>query len=216
MTLSLPSHVHLAAIGDDVVLLDTAADAYMCIPNGVAILRPALDRASLAPVNDAVASGLQDAGLANPGEAATGRARLCRPTRDIGDLQVGHLSLAQILALAGAFWDLMWRYRGRTLAEILDFVAGERVNRTMAAGPDAVRLAGVFQQVAVWLPMPRKCLVRSFVLLRFLQRSGVDATWVFGVTTWPFRAHCWLQIGDTALDDNAERIVEYEPILGVG
>jgi hypothetical protein len=216
MTLSLTSHVHLAAIGDDVVLLDTTADTYMCIPDGVAILRPSFDRASLQPVDDAVAAALRDAGLVEPGEATAQRGLLCRPAGDIGHIESGRLTPAHLAPLAGALWDLVRRYRGRSLAEILDFVARERGTRAFVAGPDALRLAGVFHRAAVWLPMPRKCLVRSFVLLRFLQRSGLDATWVFGVTTWPFRAHCWLQIGDTALDDNADRIVEYEPILGVG
>ena len=58
--------------------------------------------------------------------------------------------------------------------------------------------------------------MRSFVLLRFLQRSGLNARWVIGVRTWPFSAHCWLQIDDTALDDAWERLVVYEPILAVG
>ena len=58
--------------------------------------------------------------------------------------------------------------------------------------------------------------MRSFVLLRFLQRSGGKATWVFGVRTWPFGAHCWLQLGDVALDDDPARLVGYAPILAVG
>ena len=84
------------------------------------------------------------------------------------------------------------------------------------AAAETLRLARVFQRVAVWLPMPRKCLVRSFVLLRFLQRSGLNARWVFGVRTWPFAAHCWLQLEDTVLDDLVERLAAYEPILAVG
>ena len=56
----------------------------------------------------------------------------------------------------------------------------------------------------------------SCVLLRFLQRSGLDARWVFVVRTWPFAAHCWLQLEDTVLDDMVERLAAYEPILAVG
>jgi hypothetical protein len=127
------------------------------------------------------------------------------------------LSPADVVRLAGALWDLVWRYRGRPLRDILAYAAREGEARSKAvAAPEVVRLARCFQRAVVWLPIPRKCLVRSFVLLRFLQRSGVTARWLFGVTTWPFRAHCWLQLGETALDDNAERIVEYEPILGIG
>ena len=41
------------------------------------------------------------------------------------------------------------------------------------------------------------------------------AVWVFGVRTWPFSAHCWLQIGDAVLDDDPERVGIYPPILAV-
>jgi hypothetical protein len=36
---------------------------------------------------------------------------------------------------------------------------------------------------------------------------------VFGVRTWPFHAHCWLQCDDVVLDDQADRVAAYAPIL---
>ena len=46
-----------------------------------------------------------------------------------------------------------------------------------------------------------------------LRRAGQNAAWVFGVRTWPFSAHCWLQIGDAVLDDDPERVSRYTPIM---
>lgn len=217
MALALLPHVHLAVLGADVVLLDTRADAYLCVPDGVTLLRPSPDRATVAPADAATAAELVRAGLARSTDEAAPRSRLARPAADVGGPGEAPLTAIDAVRLAGALWDAVRRYRGRPLGEILAFVnpAGARPARAQDAAA-ILRLAGLFNRVVVWLPIPRKCLVRSFVLLRFLQRSGLNATWVFGVTTWPFQAHCWLQFADTALDDHAERIVGYEPILAVG
>lgn len=72
-----------------------------------------------------------------------------------------------------------------------------------------------FHRWAPFAPAPGKCLLRSFMLLRLLRRHGHDARWVFGVRTWPFRAHCWLQAGDVVLDDDVEALVALTPILVV-
>ena len=76
--------------------------------------------------------------------------------------------------------------------------------------------AVVWAEWARWIPyapVRAKCLVRSFLLLRWLVRRGHGAYWVFGVTTWPFRAHCWLQCGAVALDDDVERLAAYSVIM---
>lgn len=216
MALALAPHIHLAALGDDVVLLDTAADAYLCIPGGLAQLRPSPDRGSVSPLDQDLVAGLLEAGFVAAGIAPTERPWLPRPSRDIGEAAAEPLSACDAWRLAGALWDLLWRYRGRRLGDILAFVAAGPRRPARTSETDILRLARRFQTAVVWLPMPRKCLVRSFVLLRFLQRSGLDARWVFGVRTWPFAAHCWLQLGDMVLDDAAERLVAYEPILAVG
>lgn len=216
MTLNLLPHVHMAVLGDDVVFLDTSTDAYMCVPRGVALMRPAAGRASVSPPDAATASALVAAALAKPAAGPAERPAPTRPNGDVGGATTEPLTALHVLRLGGALWDLVRRYRGRRLSEIIAFVDEAKPAVSHNDPTSVVRLAGLFNRVVVWLPIPRKCLVRSFVLLRFLQRSGLNASWVFGVTTWPFHAHCWLQHGDTALDDYAERIVAYEPILTVG
>jgi hypothetical protein len=216
MTLALPPHVYLAVLGDDVVLLDTVADAYFCVPDGVALLRPSCDRGAVAPPDAAVIASLVDAGLLDRSAAATPRVAPMRPTRSLDDPPDDRATATELLRLCGALWDLAWRYRGRRLTGILAYVSAEADASHSSSKEEVLRLAGLFQRWVAWLPIPRKCLVRSFILLRFLQRSGQHASWVFGVATWPFAAHCWLQLDDVALDDHAERLVEYEPILAVG
>lgn len=213
--LPLAPHIHLAVVGEDVVVLDLGADSYICVPGGRDLLRPAEDRAGLDPRDPDVVGELAAAGLL--AQAATARVRPVRPARDVCEAAPDRLSAVEALRLAGAVLDLLRVYRGRPLSRILAALpppSGAPVGEIQAR--ETLRLARVFQRVAVWLPAPRKCLVRSFVLLRFLHRSGLDAQWVFGVRTWPFSAHCWLQLGEVALDDAAERLWAYEPILAVG
>jgi hypothetical protein len=46
-----------------------------------------------------------------------------------------------------------------------------------------------------------RCLYDSIVLLEFLALHRVDATWVFGVHTWPWIPHCWVRAGSYLLND---------------
>lgn len=209
MRLALAPHVRLAVLGDDIVLLDIQADSYLCAPGARDLLRPTDDRAAIDPVDAATEAVFLSAGLAREGPPCA-RPRLRLPTRDIPDLPARPLSLRELMRLAGAVCDLLIEYRGRPFGEILQRAADAAPCRRDEA--EVVRLAGVFRRAAPWLPIPDKCLARSFVLLRFLQRSRASARWVFGVRTWPFGAHCWLQVGDVALDDIAERLRVYEPI----
>ena len=43
--------------------------------------------------------------------------------------------------------------------------------------------------------------------------EGIATQWLFGVRTWPFAAHCWLQIGNLVVGDRLERVRFYTPIL---
>ena len=75
-------------------------------------------------------------------------------------------------------------------------------------------LARAFEAVSPWLPAQGACVFRSFMLMRLLSRAGAsDLHWVFGVRTWPFHAHCWVQEGELVLSDYVEALVGYVPIF---
>jgi hypothetical protein len=98
-------------------------------------------------------------------------------------------------------------------------IAVAREERRSGGEPRAsaamIEAVNAFQDALVWVPRPGECLFRSFTLLRHLRREGFDARWVFGVRTWPFHAHCWLQAGDTVLEDTLDRLLPFTPILAV-
>ncbi len=57
------------------------------------------------------------------------------------------------------------------------------------------------------------CLFESFVLVRFLAHYGLFPHWVFGIRARPFGAHCWLQEGETVLNDSVEHVSRLTPIM---
>ena len=213
MVLPLAPHVHLAVLGEDVVFLDVTADAYLCVPGGLDALSPTPDRSALQVEDAETIKILTNSGLLGPDGEPRARALPARPCRDL-PAGAAPSDFADGLRLALAYCDYLIHYRGRAFAAVLDY-AGGRMPSSAADSAEILRLAMVFDRWAVWLPLPSKCLARSFVLLRFLQRSGQAAQWVFGVRTWPFAAHCWLQLEEVVLDDFAERLAPYEPILAI-
>ncbi|UHH10115.1 lasso peptide biosynthesis B2 protein [Luteimonas fraxinea] len=69
-----------------------------------------------------------------------------------------------------------------------------------------------FRRVRPYVPVSPVCLLDSLALLRFLARRGLRADLVFGVTGAPFSAHCWLQAGETILNDTLGNVESYTPI----
>lgn len=59
------------------------------------------------------------------------------------------------------------------------------------------------------------CLFDSLVLMDFLLRHQIAASLVFGVHTKPFRAHAWVQLGNSVLNDHVENVQAYRPIFSI-
>jgi hypothetical protein len=211
----LRDDVYVAVLGDDVVLLDMAADAYLCLPDAGPVLTIAPADGEVSTLSAGAARDLLTSGLAT---YQTPRRRWPTPpplpSRGV-DLttRASRIRARDVIRLFGCLVDLALHYRGRRFSEILSYARASRLGARPASERDTlVEVVRRFHVAAVWLPAPGKCLVRSFLLLRYLHRSGFDADWVVGVRTWPFAAHCWLQVGDCSLDDAPERLVSYQPI----
>jgi hypothetical protein len=56
----------------------------------------------------------------------------------------------------------------------------------------------------------------SLVLAVFLTRHMIPCTFVIGVSVKPFLAHSWVQIGELVLNDTAEHVQTFTPILAIG
>jgi hypothetical protein len=84
--------------------------------------------------------------------------------------------------------------------------------------PEALkRLLASFLRLRVWFyTADRRCLFDSLVLAVFLTKNKIPCTLVIGVSTRPFQAHSWVQLGNIVLNDTAENIQSFTPILAVG
>lgn len=208
--------VHLCAIDEDLVVLNVLKDEYSCLLDAAALVRLAPD-GRLWPRDGALAAALTDAGLAVPLPLAAppGVTDFIAPARELpGDRPPSGpasrsapsaLQTLATLARAGHAFERM------TLARMTARRPPLAVRR-----PDAVLLSDLVaaaRRLRPWLPREGECLKRAFQLRALLARHGVAADWIFGVRTWPFAAHCWLQIDDLVLGDRLERVRLYTPIL---
>ncbi|RZJ44146.1 MAG: lasso peptide biosynthesis B2 protein [Brevundimonas sp.] len=210
--------VHLVAVEEDIVVLDLQADQYNCLLDAAGLVQIAPD-GHLLPRDAAVAAALLDGGLAVPafGVAPERRRGFIPPARDLpGDaspsgpvatVTPGALHTLLTLARAGHAFER------QTLAAMV----AERPAPGPASRPvDPTHLAHIVaaaRRLRPWLPREGECLKRAFQLRALLARHGVEADWIFGVRTWPFAAHCWLQVDDLVVGDRLERVRLYTPIL---
>lgn len=209
--------VHLAWVGEDLVILDLVDGQYFCLPGiaGVAARSDAggLEAADPEALVDLVAAGLiQPAGAPSAALAAD---LIASPTADLLDRIPASLDARAAAAMAQAFGVVVRRFHGRPLRAIVSAAARARPTTRQSDAVALARRAAGFATMLPWVPLQGECLFRSFMLLAFLRSGGFDARWVFGVRTWPFQAHCWLQSGALVLDDAADRVAAFTPILVV-
>lgn len=203
--------VHLAIVGEDLVTLDLNGDAYGCLAEiGAHLTRSdggglAVDTGPLA--DQLVASGLLS--FAPPELPASSLP--APPRRTSRDAQVDRGGWREAMQFVSAVRHARRSFHGRGLRTL---VGDDRPVQPLARDSDAiVRRAVLFDRWLPWVPGQGVCLYRAYTLRRFLRSGGLDADWVFGVRTWPFSAHCWLQAGDLLLDDDLDRVGLYTPIL---
>lgn len=210
MKASLANGVYITACDEDLVVLDTRADLYSCLPEAAHHLTLG---AGFVEGPQAVLSDLATAGLTVDYRSAPRRSVPSLPTRILA-LPPGRPSLQDEIAFWRAALDA-WRL-GPARRSLSDLLAD--VGPAPSSAPDLdriARLTSVFARRLPWVPGQGACLYRAWFLRRLLRSAGQDAAWVFAVKTWPFGAHCWLQVDDAVLDDDPDRVSLYTPILAV-
>lgn len=210
---ALAPNVYAAAVDDDVVVLDVVADKYFCLGGVAATLGLGAGRL-LRLADPELATDLAASGLiapAAPGDDA-GRRAAARPLQSAVRWSYPPPELGDTVPALQALWDVFALYRGQPLTRLVEHVA-RRGAPSRDPCPALLAIVDRFHAWAPFAPTSAKCLLRSFMLRRLLDRSGLAADWVFGVETWPFSAHCWLQAGATVLDDTVERVSRYTPIM---
>lgn len=208
----LAPDVHAVGIAGDLVILDVPAETYFCVVNGGLHLVLGADGAvdaEPAAARDLVAAGL----LVEAPSPAVRRA----PAPITGSL--ARSSSRPVLGRV-ARAALANRRAGRavadlSLADLLKLTPASTDAAFASPAPRLLEASSQFDRLVPWLPRDGVCLMRSLQQRLFLAQEGLQAAWVFGVRTWPFEAHCWLQAGGVVLDDSAEHAAGFVPILVV-
>jgi len=201
--------VFMAAVEDDIVMLDCRSDSYGCLPEAAPHVIIADHSVSADP--DMLAA-LQDANLLSDECQPLRRSLPPTPTVEMNTTGKG-LAVRDAVRFLASCRDARRLGQSPSIERFLEALPPEP-----RGVPDPGRVASItatFQNLLPWAPAQGVCLWRAFVLLAMLRRAGQTATWMFGVRTWPFSAHCWLQVGDTVLDDDPERVAAYTPIMAV-
>lgn len=118
--------------------------------------------------------------------------------------------------------SLVWaRYRlsDQSLSSTIKAVAARRdPSRRSSAEPALSHVGSLIAAFNAWRPLysrPNACMFDSLSLLHFLSQFNVFPSWVFGVISEPFQAHCWLQHGSFVLNDSLSHVTAYTPIMCV-
>ncbi len=214
MTLTAVLHpdVHLAWREHDIVILNIAADSYSCLVGAGPRLTPLLGSDGVRLTDPDLYSTLSNAGFflerpmgPRPEIPAAARTLDLRPNPNIA--LKGAAALNAALSTAA--------FRRKTFAEAINTV---RRRNARTSRPDLLSVSSAvaaFEAVLPWMPWEGECLQRAYVLHSHLHQCGLRADWIFGVRTWPFLAHCWLQIGDIVVGDTVDRVTGFSPILRV-
>lgn len=207
----LADNIHMVLVDDDVVVLDTAADAYVCFVGGAAFVRIAGRQVMIEGA--AAYAALSDGRFirAHSGEATRTPPALPRVEARL-ELQ-GRPTWREAVWFAGSFIYGAKRFKTAPFSNLIGTKDAAHAALGVTDLDAALRVTGLFARWLPWAPAQGACFYRAFMLRRLLNRAGIHADWVFGVATWPFSAHCWLQIGDLLLDDDVDRVRAYTPIM---
>lgn len=212
MTIALWSAtgVSMVALHEDVVVLDVTEDRYECLVDAASWLTPAPD-GRLTVSDSVLAEDLIQAGLAT--RRASPPRPVCPPAARALEPRPSRTRLSTVRA-------------GLVVAAATATFHNRRLSALVAPLPTAPArgandedrlsaLVGAVREAAPFIPFEGECLHRAYVLRRWLHHEGYRPTWVFGVRTWPFAAHCWLQIGALVVGDTLDRVRHYTPIRAV-
>lgn len=147
-------------------------------------------------------------------EAARGlpavQPRLCSPTQMIEPTDPRRmLFLAAITQSRMRFRVRYWRF-----ARIIRTERHRRRTEQPPAGTlEPARLYASFCALAAWFGEEDQCLARALAYRMIAMKHGHEASLVIGVKLDPFAAHCWVQNGDSLLNDRLERVRLFTPIL---
>lgn len=212
MPWQLAPHVSFCVASGRVIFLDLASDRYVALPTTLGPGFCEWVAGGAAGAGPEALPLLVRAGLLCPADAP-GVIRPVASERAIREISIDAAntpSFSRLIPVVASSWRARRRLARLGLAATLDRALGARPS---SANGSEARCAAAFMSVRRHLPLPWRCLPDALAMLDYLARRGACASIVFGVTSNPFQAHCWLQSGDQLLNDRLDRVAAFTPIL---
>lgn len=211
MGFSLDHNLHSCMVNGKVIFLDALVGRYFCLPDrleGVFVeaARGGQINERGPEIREMIGRGLLVVDTPDPKPLLpdTDPPALYR---DLSDNR-SRASLSDVATAAAAQARAAIVLRTRRFQQILSMLQISR-NATQALQPGndgatAIRFASALQATSLLFGSSDRCLNRSLALLQLCYRRGSRPTFVIGVRTDPFVAHCWVQQGDVVLNDRSE------------
>jgi hypothetical protein len=210
--IALSKFAYGVVIGSDAILLDVRADRYHAMVGAAADkdgpIAVAGTGRNLLPE---ASTALIEAGLASWG-SGRGFSDLHRPERALllaEDICV-RFTLRDSVDLAVAIMTARWRMRKGLPCRSYHSTR----SAADAASLPALHLAmTALRRIRLFMPTPRRCLPASLITAVFLARRDVTTQIVFGVRSYPFEAHCWVEHDGVVVDDDLDKVCAFLPIV---
>lgn len=218
MPYALRDGLSFCLVDNRAVFLDTRSDCYFRLPNS-------LEYRFIAYVTENKATDIGELVSQNileeiPGTQDRVSAATAKPpARSALERQAQpRFRAVAVLEVFISIYSVQRQLRTRPLKSVLDSIVASRSTKSH---PDSI--AGEVQQkileassdfriARAYVPAHTRCLLDSVAMIRFLANRGLHANIVFGVTSDPFSAHCWVQAGDLVLNDTVGHANAYTPI----
>lgn len=202
-------------VDDRFVFLDLPQDRYFCLGDSAGRAFAALLSDGQHPPCGGL-KRLEQAGIVVAAEGAR-PPRACAPPARVRtsllDAEAKTTSGAVVAALVERARCRM-ELRRQPLSRILERLRERKLNAPQVSGTcgHAARVAAAFRRAASLVSAREQCLACSIAVARQLLRHRVRPCIVLGVKLRPFQAHCWVQIGDVAVNDRVDALLPFTPI----
>lgn len=198
-------------IDDRFLFLDLARDRYFALGKDLGDSFARLIDGSAAPAaqDQLTERGLLVASQGRPIEPCPGSVL----RRSLLDDPLKSPPVSRVLGLAWRFARMRTALRRRGIAAAANtLAAARRTAQPFGNQAQVATSAAAYDRLCLIRGAHDLCLPHSLALAFYLARRGIAAEVVLGVQLRPFSAHCWVEYGDSLVNDRFDRVRLYTPI----
>lgn len=207
----LPEHLGVCEIDRRLLMLDLRRDRYLELDAGSAASlrrwRNGLQE------EEASLARLLERGMLVPSDRpdTSGWTEHAIPDRSMLDLPEPRAPWSLLPELAATFLATRMRLRSGLEVAVMDIKRRKPATTLTDPRTHVAR----FRAARRFVPITPNCLTDSLALAACLSRRQIRCDLIFGVKLDPFAAHCWLQTDRAVLNDAADRVAAFTPIMVV-